>query len=136
MLYMSSIIMEKAMGTALKPKGRQASLRKSVAARRGRTPAGIAAIMKHAAAEKAQLRRLAFALRTLEASGVITGASSRKLSVRIDPGVMDAAAKQLGLANPSDVVNASLALAAAPDRFKVWLRESTDVLPDDFELAV
>ncbi|HKT17387.1 MAG TPA: tape measure protein [Stellaceae bacterium] len=124
------------MGPALKPKSRQASLRKSVAVRRGRTPAGIAAPIKHAGAEKAQLRRLVFALRTLEASGVITGASSRKLSVRIDPGVLDAAAKQLGLANPSDVVNASLALAAAPDRFKVWLRESTDVLPDDFELAV
>jgi hypothetical protein len=33
-------------------------------------------------------------------------------------------------------VNASLALAAAPDRFKTWLRETKDTLPDDFELAV
>jgi hypothetical protein len=128
--------MEEAMGSSLKPKSRQALLRKTTVVRRGRTSSGIAALVKHAMADKAQRRRLIYALRTLEEAGVITGASSRKLSVRIDPGVMDAAARQLGLANPSDVVNASLALAAAPDRFKIWLRESQDVLPDDFERAV
>jgi len=68
--------------------------------------------------------------------GLATGARSRKVSVRIDPGVMDAAARQLGLANPSDIVNASLALAAAPDRFSAWLRETNDTLPGDFEPAV
>lgn len=121
------------MRASLKPKKRPTSIRKAAT---GRASAGIAAILKHVTAGRAQGLRLTVAFRTLEAAGVTTGASSRKLSVRIDPGVMDAAAKQLGLDNPSDVVNASLALAAAPDRFKIWLRESKDVLPDDFELAV
>lgn len=93
-------------------------------------------MVKRGAAERSGLRRLIFALRQLEDAGIVTGASSRKLSVRIDPGVLSAAAKQLGLSSPSDVVNASLALAAAPDRFKIWLRESQDVLPDDFELPL
>lgn len=124
------------MATQPKRKRRQAPARKAAAARRGRSGAGLLALVKRVAAGPAQRQRLIAALRTLEAEGVITGASSRKLSVRIDPGVMDEAAKRLGLANAADVVNASLALAAAPDRFKIWLRESKDVLPDDFELAV
>ena len=104
--------------------------------RRARALAGVSAMVKHGAAQRSGLRRLIFALRQLEDAGIATGANSRKLSVRIDPGVLNGAAKQLGLSNPSDVVNASLALAAAPDRFKIWLRESEDVLPDDFELPV
>jgi len=56
--------------------------------------------------------------------------------MRVDPGVMRAAAARLGLTNPSDVVNASLAVAAAPDRFKAWWAETHATLPDDFELAV
>ncbi|HXY99873.1 MAG TPA: hypothetical protein VEI03_07715 [Stellaceae bacterium] len=124
------------MAPAPKPRGRKALSRKAEAGRRARKGSDIAKFLKHSAAEGPQLRRLIFALRKLLESGAATGVSSRKLSVRIDPGVMNAAAKQLGLTNPSDVVNASLALAAAPDRFKIWLRETTDTLPDDFELAV
>lgn len=76
------------------------------------------------------------AIARLAAAGVTSGARSRKLSVRVDPGAMDAAGENLGLTNPSDVVNAALALAAAPDRFKVWWMETRDTLPDDFDLAV
>jgi hypothetical protein len=83
-----------------------------------------------------RLPELAAALRRLSALGLLTGARSRKVSVRIDPGVMEAASRELGLTNPSDVVNASLALAAAPDRFKAWLRDTKDTLPGDFEPAV
>ncbi|MFT8674940.1 MAG: hypothetical protein ABF791_03625 [Acetobacter sp.] len=68
--------------------------------------------------------------------GVITGVRSKKVSTRVDPGVMDAARKRLGLTNDADVINASLAMAAAPDRFKAWLMESQDTVTDDFELAV
>jgi hypothetical protein len=124
------------MAISAKPKRRPAPSRKAASARRGRGGAGILALVQRVAAGPAQRQRLIAALKTLEAEGVITGASSRKLSVRIDPGVMDEAAKRLGLENAADVVNASLALAAAPDKFKIWLRESKDVLPDDFELAV
>jgi len=81
-------------------------------------------------------RQLAAALAELRLAGAVTGARSRKISVRVDPGVMRAAAERLGLTNPSDVVNASLAVAAAPDRFKAWWAETHATLPDDFELAV
>jgi hypothetical protein len=50
--------------------------------------------------------------------------------VRVDPGVFAAAAGEPHLAETevSAVVNASLALAAAPDRFKAWLRDSAVTL--------
>ena len=76
------------------------------------------------------------ALAELAARGALTGARSQKVSARVDPGVLAAAAERLGLAHPSDVINASLALAAAPDRFKAWLRSTTDRLSDDFEPAL
>ncbi len=76
------------------------------------------------------------ALAELRLAGAVTGARSQRISVRVDPGVMRAAAARLGLTNPSDVVNASLAVAAAPDRFKGWWTEAPATLPNDFELAV
>lgn len=76
------------------------------------------------------------ALAELRLAGAVTGSRSQRISVRVDPGVMRAAAGRLGLTNPSDVVNASLAVAAAPDRFKAWWAETHAALPDDFELAV
>lgn len=46
--------------------------------------------------------------------------NSEKISVRIDPGLRRAAAERLGLPEDqiSQVINAALALAAAPDPFK------------------
>jgi hypothetical protein len=81
-------------------------------------------------------RHVAAALAELRLAGAVTGSRSQRISVRVDPGVMGAAAARLGLTNPSDVVNASLAVAAAPDRFKAWWAETHAKLPDDFELAV
>jgi hypothetical protein len=49
---------------------------------------------------------------------------------------MQAAGARLGLTNPSDVVNAALAVAAVPDRFKAWWAEPRGTLPDDFELGI
>lgn len=81
-------------------------------------------------------RHVAAALAELRLAGAVTGTRSQRISVRVDPGVMRAAGARLGLTNPSDVVNASLAVAAAPDRFKAWWTEAHATLPDDFELAV
>lgn len=104
--------------------------------RRASRSEGSAAFPSRFARAGMRLPELAAALRRLSALGLLTGARSRKVSVRIDPGVMEAASRELGLTNPSDVVNASLALAAAPDRFKAWLRDTKDTLPGDFEPAV
>jgi hypothetical protein len=132
MSYMKEIM------AASKPRVRETPSRKTAPKRRAhvRKASTLLRLVKNAGMKGAQLQRLIFALRKLADEGSATGLSSRKVSVRIDPGIMNAAAQQLGLTNPSDVVNASLALAAAPDRFKTWLRETKDTLPDDFELAV
>ncbi len=81
-------------------------------------------------------RHVAAALAEQRLAGAVTGTRSQRLSVRVDPGVMRAAGARLGLTNPSDIVNASLAVAAAPDQFKAWWAETHATLPDDFELAV
>ena len=78
------------------------------------------------------------ALTELKDRGRVSGSRSRKISARVDPAILSAAAERLGLPDSeiSEVVNASLALTAAPDKFKDWLRNSTSTLPDDFELAI
>lgn len=73
------------------------------------------------------------AVAELAARGAISGARSQKLSVRVDPLVLAAASDRLGLPHPSDVINAALAMAAAPDRFKTWLRGTADTLTDEFQ---
>lgn len=79
---------------------------------------------------------LSAAIDILSRSGVLTEGRSRKLSVRVDPGPFDLLAERLGTDNPTEIVNAALAMAAAPDRFKIWLMTTGDRLPDDFELPV
>ena len=79
---------------------------------------------------------VAQAISSLNNRGVLTGSRSRKVSTRVDPGVLDAAKKRFGLSNESDVINASLAMAAAPDRFKIWLQDGQDTVTEDFELVV
>src|SRR5271165_331236 len=100
--------------------------------RTARRPANTSAGIRHARVDQ----HVAAALAELRLAGAVTGARSEKISVRVDPGVMRAAGARLGLTSPSDVVNASLAVAAAPDRFKAWWAETSATLPDDFELAV
>ena len=79
---------------------------------------------------------VARAVAELVARGAVTGTRSKKISTRVDPGLMAAAKQRFGLASEADVINASLAVAAAPDRFKDWLRNPQHTLTDDFELAV
>ncbi len=78
------------------------------------------------------------ALAVLTAKGAARGVRSSKISARVDPGILAAAAERLGFAptEVSDVVNAALAIAAAPDSFKDWFRQGGEQLPEDFELAI
>lgn len=132
-----------------RPAGRGAKVRAAPAAVAAmaakRSPARPAAPGVRAAPGEARPGRpaprnpdVARALAELASANKVAGARSAKISARVDPGVLGAAAERLGLdeRDVSEVVNASLAVAAAPDRFKAWLRDTRDTLPDDFELAV
>jgi hypothetical protein len=78
------------------------------------------------------------ALANLTQEGKVAGLRSVKISARVDPGILAAAAARFGLKETdiSEVVNASLTLAASPDPFKAWLKNPGQRLPDDFELAI
>jgi hypothetical protein len=86
------------------------------------------------AAEPLAVARLAFAAESLARSGKLRGARTKKLSVRVDPGLIEAARARTGIASDSDLITAALAVVAAPDDFGPWLVAQAGRLPKDFEL--
>jgi hypothetical protein len=78
--------------------------------------------------------RIEFALSTLAARGQLEGARTERLSARVDPGLIKAARAKTGLGNDSELVNAALAVLAAPDDFGPWFAAQGGRLPKDFEL--
>lgn len=80
--------------------------------------------------------RLDFALSALAASGKLRGARTERLSARVDPGLINAARTKTGLKNDSDLINAALAVIAAPDDFGPWFATQAGRLPKDFELEL
>ena len=80
--------------------------------------------------------RVAFAIEELTQGGVLSGSRSRKISTRVDPGLIEAAKRRTGLERDSDLINAALAMIAAGDDFGAWLVSQAGRLPEDFELAV
>ena len=79
--------------------------------------------------------RIEFALSTLAASGKLKGSRTERLSARVDPGLIKAARAKTGLGN-SELVNAALAVLAAPDDFGPWFAAQAGRLPKDFELEL
>jgi len=77
--------------------------------------------------------RLAHAMQALQAEGKLVGPRSQKLGIRLQPGLLKAAAASTGIKNPTDLVTAALALAAAPDNYGAWLVSQAGTLPEDFE---
>jgi len=78
--------------------------------------------------------RLEFALSTLAATGTLKGARTKRLSARVDPGLIKAARSKTGLKSDSELVNAALAVLAAPDDFGPWFAVQAGRLSKDFEL--
>lgn len=74
------------------------------------------------------------AIDRLKRRGVLAGKRSARLSVRVDPGLMEAARTRLGAGSDSEVVTAALALLGGQDDFGAWLVSQADTLPEDFEL--
>lgn len=81
-------------------------------------------------------RRIQRAYDALVQDQVAKGSPDLRVSVRVDPGILEAAARNLGLTQPSDVVNAAIIAAAAQDPFKTWFLTAAGTLPEEFELAV
>jgi hypothetical protein len=80
--------------------------------------------------------RIEFALSTLAARGKLKGSRTERLSARVDPGLIEAARAKTGLGNDSELVNAALAVLAAPDDFGPWFAAQAGRLPKDFELEL
>ena len=73
--------------------------------------------------------RIEFALSTLAASGKLNGSRTERLSARVDPGLIKAARIKTSLDNDPDLVNAALAVLAAPDDFGPWFAAQAGRLP-------
>jgi hypothetical protein len=58
------------------------------------------------------------------------------MSARVDPGLVEAARIKTGLYNDSELINAALAVIAAPDDFGPWFAAQAGRLPKDFELEL
>jgi hypothetical protein len=80
--------------------------------------------------------RVKFALATLTANGALLGARTKRLSARVDPGLIKAARTKTGFRNDSELVNAALAVLAAPDDFGPWFASQAGRLPKDFDLEL
>jgi hypothetical protein len=79
--------------------------------------------------------KLRSARHSLESRGVLSGARSKRLSVRVDPGLVEEAKRRSGLRSDSELVSAALALMAESDTFGAWLVAQKGTLSRDFELA-
>jgi hypothetical protein len=77
--------------------------------------------------------RLAFAFKTLRENGLLAGARTKRLSARVDLGLIKAARIKTGLENYSDLINAALAVIAAPADFGPWFATQASRLSRDFE---
>ena len=86
-----------------------------------------------AARDTARLR-VSSAMAWLEKAGAFSGRRTRRLSARVDPGLLDAARNRIGEGSDSEVVTAALALLAGHDDFGAWLVSRAGALPDGFEL--
>ena len=63
-------------------------------------------------------------------------AITERLSARVDPGLIEATRARSGLCNDSELVNAALAVLAAPDDFGPWFAARAGRLPKDFALEL
>jgi hypothetical protein len=80
------------------------------------------------------LARLTFALTVLAQGGQLVGARTKRMSARVDPGLLRAAKTKTGLKNDSDLISAALAVIAASDDFGPWFAAQAGRLPKDFKL--
>lgn len=72
----------------------------------------------------------------LARDGIGSGQRSRMLGARVEPALLEAAARRLGTENTSEVVAAGLALLAGVDTYGAWLVGQAGTLPADLDVDV
>jgi hypothetical protein len=72
----------------------------------------------------------------LARAGIGSGPRSRMLGARVEPALLEAAARRLGTENTSEVVAAGLALLAGVDTYGAWLVGQAGTLPADLDVDV
>ena len=73
---------------------------------------------------------ISLALRMASAAGLTTQAKTKELSVKVQPGLFEAAARRVGSRSPAIVIEAALAALATQDGLGPWLAEQWGVLAD------
>lgn len=92
------------------------------------------AVSAAVSAEPIAAARLKFALTVLMQEGRLFGSRTKRMSARVDPGLVRAARAKTGLKSDSELINAALAIVAASDDFGPWLVAQAGRLPRDFDL--
>ena len=105
-------------------------------ARRAQLPGHRTSLARTKSSDPVTSARIEFAFSTLAASGKLKGSRTERLSARVDPGLIKAARAKTGLGNDSELINAALAVLAAPDDFGPWFAAQAGRLPKDFELEL
>ena len=88
------------------------------------------------AADALVQERIKHALSALKTSGRMSGQRTRRVSARLDPGLLAAAMERTGITSETALLEAALAVLAEPDDFGSWLISQRDALDKDFELAL
>jgi hypothetical protein len=78
--------------------------------------------------------RLTFASRVLAQGGHVAGARAKRMSARVDPGLLKAAKIKTGLNKDPDLICAALSVIAASEDFGPWFAAQAGRPPKDFKL--
>jgi hypothetical protein len=81
-------------------------------------------------------QRVQHATDALAQEGVVGGPKDKKLSVRLESTLLDAARRQSGIREDSALVAAGLALLARHNSFGTFLASLRGQLSDDFEIGL
>jgi hypothetical protein len=80
--------------------------------------------------------RVRHAQQTLSRAGILDGAKDTRLTVRVQPRLLDEARRRTGIDGETDLVTAGLTLLAAQGDFGAWLATQRGSLTDDFDIGL
>lgn len=87
-------------------------------------------------ADQVVRQRVKHATDVLTHAGILGGPKDKKLSVRVESRLLEAARGRCGINEDSALVAAGLALLAGENNFGLWLSSHKGMLSDDFEIGL